>query len=199
MCYADLTMVKVRLVALSTLAAVGALVFSLSVLKKREFRGPGTARTVASATPLAASSALAPVAASAAAVDAPPGGMPSSTRDFSMLPDGKPVPELPATAPKTCGFGAILFTHEGAQFAPRKARSKAEALQLAKNALPRAEQNFAEAVKLGDPGSLADAGSIGRGILERAVEYRLFTLEKGQVGPEPIETPRGYWVLKRLK
>ncbi|MGC4066550.1 MAG: peptidylprolyl isomerase [Polyangiaceae bacterium] len=192
-------MVKVRLVALSTLAAVGALVFSLSVLKKREFRGPGTPRTVSSAMPRSASSALVPTVASAVAPETPAGTAPSTTRDFSLLPDGKPVPELPATAPKTCGFGAILFTHEGAQFAPRKARAKTEAYELAKNALPRAEQNFAEAVKLGDPGSLADAGSIGRGILERSVEYRLFTLEKGQVSPEPIETPRGYWVLKRLK
>jgi hypothetical protein len=198
MCYADLTMVKVRLVALSTLAAVGALVFSLSVLKKREFRSPGTPRAVASVTPNAVSSASIPQVASAAALEAP-AAAPSSMRDYSLMPDGKPVPELPATAPKTCGFGAVLFTHEGAQFAPRKARSKVEAYQLAKSVLAQAEQNFSEAVKHGDPGSLADAGSIGRGILERSVEYRLFTLEKGQVSPEPVETPRGYWVLKRLK
>jgi hypothetical protein len=92
-----------------------------------------------------------------------------------------------------------LFTYEGAQFAPRHARSKAEAHRIAQDIVAKADQNFVEAVKLGDPGSLADAGSIGRGILERSVEYRLFTLEKGKVFPEPVETPRGYWVMKRLR
>jgi hypothetical protein len=91
------------------------------------------------------------------------------------------------------------LTYEGAQFAPRRARSKAEALALAKDIVAKAEQSFVDAVKLGDPGSLADAGSIGRGILERSIEYRLFTLEKGKVFPDPVETPRGYWVMKRLR
>jgi hypothetical protein len=190
-------MVQVRLVALSTLAAAGALIFSLSVLKKREIHAPSTKTAVASASAIPTESALAPASSIAAVEPAPVA--PSGGKDFSLMPDGKPIPELPATAPKSCGFGAILFVHEGAQFAPRKARSKAEAYTLAKNLIAQAGQNFSEAAKQGDPGSLADAGSISRGILERSVEYRLFSLEKGQVSPEPVETPRGYWVLKRLR
>jgi hypothetical protein len=120
-------------------------------------------------------------------------------RDYSVLPDGRPVPELPASAPKSCGFGAVLFTFEGVQLAPRNPRGKEEARQLAKALLPEAEQDFAQAVKKGDPGSMADAGSITRGVLERSVEYQLFTLEKGKVYPEPIETPRGFWILRRTR
>ncbi|HEY5955999.1 MAG TPA: peptidylprolyl isomerase, partial [Polyangiaceae bacterium] len=124
---------------------------------------------------------------------------PNGPRDYAFLPEGKPVPELPASAPKSCSFGAILFTFDGVQAAPRHPRTKREALELAKALLPEAEIDFAAAAKKGDPGSLADAGTIGRGILERAVEYQLFTLEKGKVYPEPIETPRGYWILRRIR
>jgi hypothetical protein len=191
-------MVKVRLVALCTFAAIGALAFGLSALKKRDFHAPAPiASASASAANVVAESAPAP-APSGATNDAAPVNV-TGGKDYALMPDGKPVPELPATAPRSCGFGAILFTYEGAQFAPRHARAKTEAYTLAKNLLDEATQNFVDAVKKGDPGSLADAGSIGRGILERSVEYRLFTLEKGQVHPEPIETPRGYWVLKRLR
>jgi hypothetical protein len=37
-----------------------------------------------------------------------------------------------------------------------------------------------------------------RGILEPAVEYLLFTLPKGTVYAEPIDTPRGYWIVRRI-
>jgi hypothetical protein len=46
---------------------------------------------------------------------------------------------------------------------------------------------------------MANAGTMRRGILEPHVEYALFTLDKGAVYPEPIETPRGYWVMRRIK
>jgi hypothetical protein len=36
-----------------------------------------------------------------------------------------------------------------------------------------------------------------RGVLEPGVEYVLFTLKKGEVYGEPIDTPRGYWILRR--
>lgn len=195
-------MLKLRLVAFATLAAIVGLVFSLKTLNGH--------RTKQLATPAASPSAAAQPSASAAnePIELPvasgdPVLQPTVTsdglRDYNVLPDGRPVPALPATAPKTCGFGAVLLTFEGVQLAPRNARSKAEALNLAKRLIPEAEQNFAEAVKKGDPGSLVDAGTIARGVLERSVEYQLFTLEKGKVHPEPIETPRGFWILRRTR
>ena len=104
-----------------------------------------------------------------------------------------------ATAPNDVVFGAILITFEGVQGAPNKARSKAAARELAQRLLTLAQGNFEEAAKQGDPGSTANAGSIRRGILEPALEYALFTLEKGAVYPEPFETPRGFWVMRRIR
>jgi hypothetical protein len=37
-----------------------------------------------------------------------------------------------------------------------------------------------------------------RGILEPAPEYVLFMLEKDQVS-DPVDTPRGLWIVKRLE
>jgi hypothetical protein len=52
-------------------------------------------------------------------------------------------------------------------------------------------------VTRGDRGSTANAGRIPRGVLEPAPEYVLFTLPKGEVSPTPVDTPRGYWVVRR--
>jgi hypothetical protein len=106
---------------------------------------------------------------------------------------------LPPNAPNDVVFGAVLVTFEGVQGAPSKPRTKAAALEIAKRLLPVAQENFESAVKQGDPGSTANAGTIRRGILEPPVEFALFTLEKGTVYPEPIETPRGYWLMKRIR
>ena len=38
-----------------------------------------------------------------------------------------------------------------------------------------------------------------RGFLEPAIEYVLFSLAEGTVYPEPLDTPKGYWVVKRNK
>lgn len=195
-------MLKLRLIALATLAAIVGLVFSLSALNRhrRHDAAPIASQHESGLAVPAASISIEQAAASA---EAPTTLMaPISAdgfRDYGVLPDGRPVPPLPPTAPKTCGFGAILFTYDGVQLAPRNPRTKADALALAKRLLPDAERDFADAVKKGDPGSLADAGSVGRGVLERSIEYQLFTLEKGKVYPDPIETPRGYWILRRLR
>jgi hypothetical protein len=193
-------MLKFRLVALCTLVAILGLVFSLTALhrhRSRQAAKPASSQA-ASAQLVPAPSELSPPASTPP--PAPVGlASPNGVRDYSVLPDGRPVPELPATAPKTCGFGAILFTYEGVQLAPRHPRSKSDAAELARKLIPEAEKDFADAARKGDPGSLADAGTIARGILERSVEYQLFTLEKGKVYPEPIETPRGYWILRRTR
>jgi hypothetical protein len=122
-----------------------------------------------------------------------------SGTSFGFLPDGGQVPDLPRDAPKSVGFGVILVQYGGAQLAPKNARSKAEALQRAKDLAREAVQDFEQAVGKGDRGSTADAGSMPRGILEPAVEYALFSLKQGAVHPEPIDTPRGYWVIRRLR
>jgi hypothetical protein len=158
--------------------------------------GPASSAS-APVEPESAASVAAPVDSAAIALASPVSS--NGVRDYAVLPDGRPVPPLPASAPKTCGFGAILITFEGVQLAPRHPRTKTEALELAQRLIPEAELDFAEAVKKGDPGSLADAGTIARGVLERSVEYQLFTLEKGKLYPEPIETPRGYWILRRTR
>ena len=38
---------------------------------------------------------------------------------------------------------------------------------------------------------------VPRGVIEPPVEYVLFSLEKGKVHPEPVDTPKGYWVVRR--
>jgi len=117
----------------------------------------------------------------------------------AVLPDGRKVPELPADAPKAVSFAVVLVAYRGAEGAPHDARDKASALAKAKELLPDARRDFGEAVKKGDPGSTAQAGRMPRDVLEPGLEYVLFTLKKGEVYGEPIDTPRGYWILKRVE
>ena len=157
------------------------------------------------ATKSASSAAATPVPkALSSAVDARPAAAtaaPTIDRDdrFDKLPDGTPVPPLPAAAPKTVGFGAILFAYRGAEYATKDAPSKQQAFDKAVGVLKLAQSDFAEAAKKGDRGSSADAGRIPQGVLERSVEFVLFSLAKGQVHPEPVDTPRGYWIVRRTE
>ena len=68
---------------------------------------------------------------------------------------------------------------------------------MAKRLAADAKANFEEAVKKGDPGSNADAGSVPRGVLEPVLEYVLFSMKKGEISSDPIDTPRGYWIVRR--
>ena len=101
-------------------------------------------------------------------------------------------------APKAVRFGVILITYQGAELAAEDARSKDEALKLARELVELARTDFEEAVKKGDKGSMKNAGRMFRGILEPDSEYALFSLEEEAVS-EPVDTPRGYWIVKRLK
>jgi hypothetical protein len=133
-------------------------------------------------------------------LDTPPSELEPAAKgsgQFDRLPNGSPVPELPATAPKSVAFGVILVTYRGAQLAPEGAPDKAAALEKAKGLIGPAQKDFADTVKKGDRGSQTDAGRIPRGILEPAVEYVLFSMAKGAVHPEPVDTPRGFWIVKR--
>jgi hypothetical protein len=107
------------------------------------------------------------------------------------------VPELPKDAPKDITFGVILFEYRGAQLASKTAPAKSEAYERAVSAARLATTNFEEAVKQGDRGSTGNAGMLPRGVLEPPIEYVLFSLTKGAVHPEPLDTPRGYWIVRR--
>lgn len=116
---------------------------------------------------------------------------------FHVMADGSPVPPLPGDAPTKLKLGVALFRYAGVQGAGSTSRTRAEAFALAQKAL--ALPTFQESVSTADPGSSLDIGWIRRGVLERSVEYAVFSLAKGDTAPVPIDTPRGYWVAKRVR
>jgi PPIC-type PPIASE domain len=118
------------------------------------------------------------------------------------LPDGTPVPALPVSVPRQIRFGVVLVSYAGAQPSAGggrpAARSKGEAKALADKLVGAAQQDFHAAVQQGDTGSADDIGQVKVGILEPAPEYVLFTLPVNGVSG-PVDTPRGYWIVKRLE
>jgi hypothetical protein len=118
------------------------------------------------------------------------------------MPDGTPVPPLPFTIPRQIRFGVVLVSYAEAQPSPSAGRpatrSRGEARLLAEKLLPTAQQDFHAAVQQGDSGSADDIGRVKLGIVEPAPEYVLFTLPVDGVGG-PVDTPRGYWIVKRLE
>lgn len=116
--------------------------------------------------------------------------------------DGSPVPGLPMNVPRSVRFGVVLVSYDGAQPSPAAARQasrpKADARALAVKLADTAKQDFHAAVQQGDAGSSDDIGRVKLGILEPAPEYVLFTLPIDGVGG-PIDTPRGFWIVKRLE
>jgi hypothetical protein len=120
----------------------------------------------------------------------------------ALMLDGTPVPPLPLTVPRSVRFGVVLVSYAGAQPSPgggarSTTRSKADALALAQKLLATAQTDFHAAVQQGDGGSSDDVGRVKLGVLEPAPEFVLFTLAVDAVGG-PVDTPRGYWVVKRL-
>jgi parvulin-like peptidyl-prolyl isomerase len=69
---------------------------------------------------------------------------------------------------------------------------------LAERLAAGATRDFNAAVQQGDPGSSEDVGTVKQGILEPAAEFVLFSLPVDGIGG-PVDTPRGYWVVKRLE
>jgi hypothetical protein len=149
----------------------------------------------AEAAPLVAIEAAAPEAA------APPSsataGLQGPLAPGFHMPDGTPVPPLP-DKPTRVHFGVVLVTYAGVQGAPDHPRTKREAREIAEKLAVDAKADFHGAVARGDNGSVDDAGSMPRGVLEPAVEYAIFTLPVGSVS-DPLETPRGYWIVKRTE
>jgi hypothetical protein len=138
-----------------------------------------------------ASSAAAPDLAEPPAVEVPPGGF--------HLADGTPVAPLGKGAPRHVRFGVVLVAYEGAEGAPDKgARHKSDAVALANRLADEAKTDFRGTVSRGDSGSDADVGEVTRGVLEPGSEAVLFSLPVGGVSGV-FDTPRGFWIVKRLQ
>jgi hypothetical protein len=105
---------------------------------------------------------------------------------------------MPTGAPRTVRLGVVLVQFAGAEGAPSSARAKPDALKHAVELAEQAKGNWKAAVKAGDSGSSEDIGRIPRGVLDRATELAVFSLDKDGLS-EPLETPRGYWVVKRIE
>jgi hypothetical protein len=104
---------------------------------------------------------------------------------------------LPTSAPRQVKIGVVLVTYAGAEGAPPNARSKQEALTIAERLAGAARSDFHQAVSEGDSGSSDDIGRIPRGVLDPRTEVAVFALDSGAVS-EVLETPKGYWIVKRL-
>ncbi|HEX3773626.1 MAG TPA: peptidylprolyl isomerase [Polyangiaceae bacterium] len=185
------------LLGLAFLAAVVGVILVTHASPKKRPHSSG-ARTNASASASAAPSASAKLAAEqdgGSDVDAE--AVVPVTEGFETFPDGGKVPELPNSAPAEVSFGVVQFTYQGAQFSGSDSRSKEQARQKAESVLELAKHDFAAAVAKGDRGSTSDAGRIPRGVLEPPIEYVLFMLDKGTVNPTVVDTPRGFWILRR--
>lgn len=174
---------------------------AIALVVTRQAPAPA-AKQVASAAP-AKSASAAPVESSSAAPAIDPAELaPSeelgSTQGYDVLFDGRKAPPLGDAAPQSVVFGVVVVTYAGAEFAPVGARTKDQARDKARAVIEEAKRDFSAAVSHGDHGSTANAGRVPRGVLETAAEYVLFTLGKGEVAPEPVDTPRGYWVLRRV-
>jgi hypothetical protein len=115
---------------------------------------------------------------------------------YRML-DGTAVPPLNEHAPREVTFGVIMITYAGAEAAPKNARTKADALELAKKLAVDAKTDFKGAVQRGDNGSSDNLGTMQRGVLEPAPEYALFSLPVGGVS-DVVDTPRGFWIVRRI-
>lgn len=104
---------------------------------------------------------------------------------------------MPQGAPKAVRLGIVLVQFVGAEGAGSGARSKKDALEHAKKLSETAHRDFKQAVKDGDPGSSEDLGRFPRGVLDPQTEVTVFSLASGDVS-DVLETPRGYWIVKRI-
>jgi hypothetical protein len=127
-----------------------------------------------------------------------PGPDVNGTDAGATLLNGSAAPGLAADAPKSVVFGVILVVYKGAQLAPPSSRTREAALELAKQLAVEAKTDFKAAVAKGDKGSMENAGRMTRGALEPAPEFVLFSLPKDGVS-DPVDTPRGFWIVHRIE
>ncbi|MFO0676420.1 MAG: peptidylprolyl isomerase [Polyangiaceae bacterium] len=114
------------------------------------------------------------------------------------LPDAAERVAVTGSGPRSVRAGVILVAYAGAEGAGSTARSRDAARALADSLATAARSDFKAAVARGDSGSVEDIGRIPRGVLEKAVESELFALPVGDVSAV-VDTPRGYWIAKRLE
>ncbi len=177
-------------------ALLGIILIAHDSPKKPEHAAASVSKSAPSAlasAPLTAGRA--PLALDAGGAD-DAGALPF-TEGFETFPDGGKVPDLPDSAPSEVSFGVVQFAYQGSQFAGSDARPKEQAKQKANEILELAKHDFVAAVAKGDRGSSSDAGRIPRGVLEPPIEYVLFMLDKGALSPSVLDTPRGFWIVRR--
>lgn len=119
-----------------------------------------------------------------------------SLGSFGLLGDAG-LATMPSGAPRTVHIGVVLVQFVGAEGASSNAKTKAEALAAAEKLHDLAKTDFKAAVKQGDSGSSDDIGRIPRGVLDPRSEVSVFSLTAGEVS-DVLETPKGFWVVKRL-
>lgn len=177
-------------------ATAGVVALALTVSLDKPWVSPRAPRDAG------ADEASSPAEAGAPAVEATASDAAAPSEDAGALSLLTPSPMdlLNATDASTrfVRMGVVLVQFSGAQGAAPNARPKTAALELARRLADEAKADFHQAVTHGDPGSADDIGRIGRGILEGPVEGLVFSMAPGQTS-EPVETPRGYWVVKRLQ
>lgn len=183
---------------------LGLLVLLSGALVLREQGAVASGKEAPAAAPdvetsQAANAVLPAAVAGEPAVEPVVAALPRRVQTFDVLEDGSPVPTLDASAPRRVKVGVALFRYRGAEGAGAQSRSRDEARELATAALAKGGSDFGQIVALADPGSAVDVGWVGRGVLERAVEYPIFSAKVGDTLPRPIDTPRGYWVVRRHK
>ncbi len=147
-----------------------------------------------------ASTSLASTSLASSTVDA---GPPSSVDDLdaglsSLSLSLGDAGALPSGAPRAVKVGVVLVQWQGAEGASTSTRPKAEALARANDLAQQAKSDFRRAVTQGDPGSAEDIGRIPRGTLDPRTEMVLFSMSAGDVS-DVIETPRGYWIVRRIE
>src|SRR5262245_61635483 len=186
-----------------TVVVGAALVALIGVLVWKSGRGPSSSAVAAAASAqhdgrtgpsVDGGAELEPALATRSASD----GGHAWANESAEAKDDDSALGLPSGSPKTVRFGVILVQYRGAELAPPNARPKQEASALARTLAEAASTDFKAQVQRGDPGSMEDAGRIPRGVLEPAVEYALFMLPRGSVS-EPIDTPRGFWIVRRIE
>jgi len=183
--------------------ALAIIVVVVAVLWTRISSSPAPAAAAVTAAPASATaSAPTPAPSAIATLEAAVEGALTpeapASEGFDILADGRKAPPLPDSAPQLVTFGLVVFSYQGSQFAPPGSRTKEQARQKAMAAIADAKRDFHAAVARGDHGSTANAGRMPRGMLEPAAEYVLFSLAKGEVAADPVDTPRGYWVIRRI-
>lgn len=104
---------------------------------------------------------------------------------------------MPTSAPRTVRLGVVLVHWAGAEGAPASARSKQDALKRAQELVEQAKGDWKATVKAGDQGSSEDIGRIPRGVLDARTELAVFSMTKDDIS-EPLETSKGYWIVKRI-